>query len=204
MKTTETITLIGIFATLTVSFINIILIRNKARVDGITNNRMIWINNVRDVISDVLTFDPIMVVYKPECKIDLDNAFRKNINTLKLYLNFQGELDKKIISECNILLDLLPQITILSTDGVVDAKPQLQFLDAQDKILMLSQIYLKSEWSRVKYENRIVKWPGKYWSLFKGFKETKLVNDLTIAFNHEVAHDNRRRTELNFFGIRRD
>lgn len=193
MSTAEVVTLIGILITLIISLINIIITRNKAIVDGITHNRMVWINDVRNVLSDILTFDPMLVIDKPEKKFDLDNLFRKNVNTLKLYLNFKGELDNEIISECNKLLDTLPNLTILN-DGVVDSRLVPQFYLVQDNVLKLGQIYLKSEWTRVKYENRLFK-PLKYWSPSTGFKEAKLIEDLTAAYDAIFALDDQRRLE---------
>lgn len=144
----QVITTICVVGTLILGVINIICSLHKGRVDGITNKRVEWINEVRSVAAEILQYDPRSYGEGPDrerAKIDvIKNAYRLNI-----LLNVMRPFDGVILE---YLCDYVSTIKIgITQNDVIRDK----FVKSKRRLKLTIQIYLKSEWNRVKHENKI-------------------------------------------------
>lgn len=192
----EAYTVVGILLTLFISLISLwfTVKNNKAvqYVDSVTKNRIEWIDKLRKNISDFLalldTQDLTDTILTPEeaSKYPFgDNLQRLNQLgcEIKLMLNFSDSFDRKIMhqidlsilgyknlyisSQSSILAQMKSGEKLFVPDKEVTNK-QEAIMSSKEKLLSDMQIYLKSEWNRVKYESK-----GKTYE-----KETQLF-DLT-------------------------
>lgn len=119
-------------------------------VQYITNKRVDWIYEVRNTLAEYIALAQECANKKVLDKsITIPEKIYRELNVylakLRLLFNFDGDDDKKI-------LDLLDNIK-----NNISAGEDFNVLNFQNDIILLtkySQVYLKLEWERVKYEIR--------------------------------------------------
>ena len=119
-------------------------------VQYITNKRVDWIYEVRNTLAEYIALAQECANKKVLDKsITIPEKIYRELNVylakLRLLFNFDGDDDKKI-------LDLLDNIK-----NNISAGEDFNALNFQNDIILLtkySQVYLKLEWERVKYEIR--------------------------------------------------
>ncbi len=158
----EWITVIGVILTLLIGFINIIVAINRNRMDGVTNNRVIWIQSVRETIAKLSALTPEESV----------SEFNKLAYILSAYLNPTGQFD-------HVIMDFLVDLAKARAEDQ-NALNIRRLTECRNIFLLACQIYLKAEWDRVKWENKVIKC-GKY-------KEKKRINKLLKSFNEKNAY----------------
>ncbi len=192
----EAYTVAGILLTLIISVISLWLTvkNNKAvqYVDSVTKNRVEWIDKLRKNISDLLalldTQDLTDTILTPDeaSKYPFGDNLQK-LNQLgceiKLMLNFSDSFDREIMYQIDLIILGYKNLYISSQRNILGqlksgeklfvpdkevADKQEVLISLKEKLLSDMQIYLKSEWNRVKYESK-----GKTYE-----KETQLF-DLT-------------------------
>lgn len=158
--TTDLITLLGIIVTLIISIFSIWVNMHRNRVDGVTKNRVEWIEKVRNIVAEIARYDyDEKGANADNDKIAKDcNALAranenlmKNAHSLFMYLNVLGKFDCVASYYLKHLVDNRKK-NISNTDHYFD------FVEAKRLFLLTMRIYLKAEWDRVKWENRVVKW----------------------------------------------
>jgi len=97
----DKVVLIGIMLTFIVSTLALIQALKKMKIDNITQNRVEWINTLRNYIADYISaidLYKIQVSIKEEKQIMnfRDVLMQKNA-LIKLHLNFKGNIDKRIL-----------------------------------------------------------------------------------------------------------
>lgn len=136
---TQTITLIGLGITALLGVLNLRATNRKIRIDGISSKRTQWIGSVRDITADIVCCDLREVKDDGQFNVEYNRLLR-NAYLLSLYLNIQGPFDR-------VVLDYLIQF-------VKDQRQQSDNLVKNRRLLNFAvQIYLKSEWNRVKCES---------------------------------------------------
>lgn len=135
----------------------------ESKRTGITVQRMNWIAEIRKIFAELMAFDFETLVTK-QAKQD---EFNKTIQLLKLYLNFSGKIDEKILDSLNVLAE--------SVSNEVDNDSKGTFEREQRNIQMHAHIYLKSEWNRVKFESDPENISRKY-------NEEEAIKDLTEKY----------------------
>lgn len=192
----EAYTVVGILLTLFISLISLwfTVKNNKAvqYVDSVTKNRVEWIDKLRKNISDFLalldTQDLTDTILTPEeaSKYPFgDNLQRLNQLgcEIKLMLNFSDSFDREIMYQIDLIILGYKNLYISSQSSILEqiksgeklfvpnkevTDKQEALITSKEKLLSDMQIYLKSEWNRIKYESK-----GKTYE-----KETQLF-DLT-------------------------
>ncbi len=183
---------IGISFTLLFSLVNLLksiidgVVRTRenkkqVRINYITDKRIDWINKVRDTaaeyVSLVMDITGHAINSEEENKIEAESypaeEFRSNLTTLikKLYslqllLNFNGYIDAIIIKK---------------TEEINDDIRNGKYSDANIKsqlIIVHLQIYLKSEWNRVKKEAE-----------FKSYNNDQILIDIIKLYKSYPASD---------------
>lgn len=175
-------TVIGIILTLLVSGISLFYtVRNNKAVhyvNSITKHRVEWIDKIRKNSSEFISIlDTQEVTDGLATPNDLlKHPFGNNMQKLnqlaaeiKLMLNFADELDREIMAlidmillsyknfyllvQSNIMQDIKNGDMIFVPSDEVNKK-QRQIDELSSRFLSLMQIYLKSEWNRVKHESK--------------------------------------------------
>lgn len=136
---TQAITLFGLGITALLGVLNLRATNRKIRIDGISSKRTQWIGSVRDVTADIVCCDLREIKDDGQFNVEYNRLLR-NAYLLSLYLNIQGPFDR-------VVLDYLIQF-------VKDQHQQSDNLVKNRRLLNFAvQIYLKSEWNRVKCES---------------------------------------------------
>lgn len=162
----------GILLTFLISTFSLIMsIRNNKAVhyvNSITKTRIEWIQDLRDTIAEFISKTNIYnnAYYKnnyDKMGVHLSDC-QKLCSKVKLLLNCYDQKDKEIIKLCNLILEsyrkycdevhgckvndkgyFIKTPNMEEYSGIVNSKIE----ELSDKV----QIYLKSEWNRVKYES---------------------------------------------------
>lgn len=162
----------GILLTFLISTFSLIMsIRNNKAVhyvNSITKTRIEWIQNLRDTIAEFISKTNIHnnAYYKnnyDKMGVHLSDC-QKLCSKVKLLLNCCDQKDKELIELCNLILEsyreycdevhgckindkgyFIETSNMKKYKGIVSSKIE----ELSDKV----QIYLKSEWNRVKYES---------------------------------------------------
>ncbi len=175
-------TSIGIIATFFVSILSLWFTtrNNKAihYVNSVTQSRVEWIDKLRKNISDFISLLDTQDL--TDTYIDVDNLAQKslsiNLQTLiqigteiKLMLNFSDKFDNEIMEEIDIIIIKYKTLYVNIQQNIIENQkerfaifvPNEKVKGIQDEIDELStallsdmQIYLKSEWNRVKNESQ--------------------------------------------------
>ncbi|MCT6925125.1 hypothetical protein [Metasolibacillus sp.] len=115
-------TLIGVMITAGISLIVALINNSRSKktlfINTITNNRIEWMNNTKEminhfiVLTEVNTHTPVKI--SGDSKFEYFNELSKTRNKILLHLNFKGYIDSKIIETINkieysiqVLADLL-------------------------------------------------------------------------------------------------
>lgn len=168
---------IGIWLTFLIGIINIVITVHKNNVEGITNKRAQWVNDVRNVGTVILQYDPRM--YDDEKNIQIAKIeIMKNVYKLNMLLNVTGALD-------GVVLDYLCEYLRAIKIGCQNDDDRNEFLKCKRKLKYAIQIYLKSEWNRVKREN------GIRFKLYKGEKWFRSIYKYRVEKYNENIEINR-------------
>lgn len=174
----ERITLIGAILVFLVGLINIFLTGHRNNTEGVAKYRKEWIAEVRSLTAQVLGGETEGAVYK--------------IEQLLLYLNpsKNHSLDQDLVC----LFKLLKNVYITDLSNPQDTTPAR--IDFKKRSLMLvseieekMRVYLKMEWTRVKYESAIfigkfqyrTCWKLKYWP-WSGFSEKNALTEISRQY----------------------
>lgn len=178
----ETITLISAIAAAVIGIANILLTVHRSHIESITRYRKEWISEVRESTATVLSG-------KKEYAI-------QEIEKLILYLNPSKShaLDQDIVR----LLDFLKNSYILLS-GRDSQELRINF-QSRDLYLISDirkrmHVYLKMEWTRVKYESSIIKisyhycWKRCLWP-WSGFDEEKAIKKIQKEYGYDLSKYN--------------
>lgn len=210
LKTNEdAFTVIGILLTLVISSISLwfSVKNNKAvhYVNSVTKNRVEWIDKLRKNMAEFISILDTQDLTDTFVEMDefIKYPIGKNLQKLnqigteiKLMLNFSDDFDRKIMNKIDFIIVNYKNFFVKIQRNILDNKkndsliftPSEEVIKKQELIDSLSidllsdmQIYLKSEWNRVKYESR-----GKTYE-----KETQLFDlEELIAKKSNVNYKN--------------
>lgn len=164
LDTKDLVTLIGIVFTFIVSILNLINSSNKNKVDFVSQNRMDWINSVRNITNEIISWR----------FYDSPKDLLKMINKLILYLNISNEIDNKIITQILKMYDFAYKLSFYQNDLKTNSakKTYESYYTCKQNVNTLIRIYLKKEWTRIKAESRVLHIPFfQYWIPLAGFNE---------------------------------
>lgn len=184
MDAKSLVTFIGIILVFIVGIINIFLTGHKNATDGVTKYRTEWIAEVRKLVSQVLSGETDGVIWK--------------IEQLMLYLNpsHNHDLDKDLVHLLCILkntyvMDLLGNQNLTPSRLNFGKRSLLLIGDIEDRM----HVYLKMEWTRVKYESAFNKIPYHYcwkccWWPWSGFDERRAIDKIAKDYEIDLSHFN--------------
>lgn len=102
-------TLLGVVVTAGISLIVALINNSRSKktlfINTITNNRIEWMNNTKEminhfiVLTEVNTHSPVKI--SGDSRFEYFNELSKTRNKILLHLNFKGYIDKKIIETIN-------------------------------------------------------------------------------------------------------
>ena len=175
-------TVLGILLTLFISLLSLFfnLKSNKAvrYLDSVTKNRVEWIDKLRKLISEFFaildTQDLTDSIITPDelRQYPFGNDFRKLKQIgyeVKLMLNFSDDLDGRIMQQIDFIIVSYKNLLICIRSSILDCienrdeiyVPNESVIAKQNELELLTekllsdmQIYLKSEWNRVKCETK--------------------------------------------------
>lgn len=177
----DAFTVIGILLTLVISSISLwfSVKNNKAvhYVNSVTKNRVEWIDKLRKNVAEFISI--LDTQHLTDTFVEMDEfikyPFGKNLQKLnqigteiKLMLNYTDEYDRKIMNKIDLLIVNYKNLFVKIQRNILDNKknnmlifaPSEEVIKKQETIDSLSidllsdmQIYLKSEWNRVKHES---------------------------------------------------
>lgn len=179
----DAILAIGVLLTFTASMLSLYFsVRNNKAVhyvNSVTKNRVEWIERFRSNIAKLITLTKTedMLNYAPSVREISERSMDENINRvkevatlLKLQLNFTDKMDRQLIEKIDnleLMYELICAKVVKKAFRdrqeweekffVPDAELN-ELAEQKDElsreIVKDAQIYLKSEWNRVKYESR--------------------------------------------------
>jgi hypothetical protein len=93
------ITVVGIIATFILGLINILMSLRRTKIENITQNRMTWINSMRTLLAELVAMTDMEIFQRMDNEItnNFISALNIKVAKLKLYLNFDGDFDIRII-----------------------------------------------------------------------------------------------------------
>lgn len=178
----DAVTAIGIILTFFISLVSLwFTVRNNKAVhyvNSVTKNRVDWIDKLRKNMSEFIAVLDTQDL--TDTFIELDDFIKipigenlKRLNQIgseiKLMMNFSDSFDRKIMNQISLIIAQYKNFYIKIQQSILENKkngeaifvPNQEIIELQQKIdqsseLLLSnmQVYLKSEWNRVKYESR--------------------------------------------------
>lgn len=177
----DAFTVIGIVITFLISIFSLFynVKNNKAvhYVNSVTKNRVEWIDKLRKNVSKFIsildTQDLTYTVAKTEDIIKYpfsENLYKLNQigSEIKLMLNFSDDFDREIMDQIDIIILTYKNLYVTTQSCIIEntkkksplfvpsdelMKKQTDIDSLTQKLLSDMQIYLKSEWNRVKYES---------------------------------------------------
>lgn len=178
----DAITAVGIVLTFLISLISLwfTVKNNKAvhYVNSVTKNRVDWIEKLRKNMAEFIALLDTQDL--TDTFIELDDFIKipmgenlKRLNQtgaeIKLMMNFSDSFDRKVINQIDLIiaqykrfhLQIQQSIFENKTNGDTIFVPNKEIMELQQKMEQSSadlldnmQVYLKSEWNRVKYESK--------------------------------------------------
>ncbi len=178
----DAFTVMGVLLTLVISSISLwfSVKNNKAvhYVNSVTKNRVEWIDKLRKNIAEFISLLDTQDLTDTFVEMDdfVKYPFGEKLSRLnqigteiKLMLNFSDEYDRKIMDKIELIIINYKNLFVKIQRNILENEknkaliftPNSEVLKKQKLIESLSeellsdmQIYLKSEWNRVKYESR--------------------------------------------------
>lgn len=178
----EFISLIGIALVFIVGIINILITVHGDYQNGVTKNRVQWIENIRKISSKIMAYDYTNDLSN-EILYKMNEEMIKNINILSMYLNPIGSLDSLINIQLNKMLKFL------RIDNSYNKKQN--FSKARSLFICSMVVYMKSEWERVKWESKFFKLPfrnksklenERIQSILSTFKDNDSMDKVKLEF----------------------
>jgi len=156
-----------------VGLLNVILTIHKAKLEGITQHRMEWISSVRSEIAYILCWKLIELDNSDEEKIESGlYELRHSIIMVSLYMNIGNKTDNKVIDHCSKLYRAALYCARHHETDKGYKEKRNEFFSERIELRNIMQIYLKKEWTRVKYESCAIKLPFKNYGVpFLGYRE---------------------------------
>lgn len=185
----DSFTSIGILITFIISSVSLYFTVKNNRavyyVDSVTKNRVEWIDKLRNNLSEFIslsnTQDFTENFLSP--RLILEKDFEKRIDKLnligtkiKLMLNFSDPFDKLFIEKIDLQILNVNCLYLKTLNNAIEGEAkeieiytpnsdiyllQNKIEELNQKIIEDAQIYLKSEWNRVKYESQGKKYDKK-------------------------------------------
>lgn len=173
----DALTSIGIILTFSVSAISLYFsVRNNKAVhyvNSVTKNRVDWIYKFRDLVSEFIAMVCIenITFFISSTNDDIEKSGKHLLrtkelsNSIKLMLNFSDKTDRKIINLVSEIMDLFSMYyhdafeCEIEDEKYFEETENMHILSDKMKnditeLTKLVQIYLKSEWNRIKYESK--------------------------------------------------
>jgi hypothetical protein len=158
MQIKDLLTLIGLLITIIIGIYNLLLLKGNRYISSVSAERMKWINNIRDLFSQ---YDKIAVLQITRFNelIHYKNTKIEDVSNELIYLNNHIEL---FLNPTEIVTVKLMEIQNSITEQLLNDFPLPQFNDKElsKKLLLLhyvQQVILKTEWKRIKKENKLGK-----------------------------------------------
>lgn len=178
----DAFTAIGILLTFFISLISLrfTVKNNKAvhYVNSVTKNRVEWIDKLRKNMAEFISLLDTQDL--TDTFIEIDEFIKipigknlKNLNQIgseiKLMMNYSDRFDREIMDQIDLIIVCYKKLHLKIQQTIMDNKknhdvifiPDDEVLKSQEEINVLSarllsdmQVYLKSEWNRVKYESK--------------------------------------------------
>lgn len=178
----DAITAVGIVLTFLISLISLrfTVKNNKAvhYVNSVTKNRVDWIDKLRKNMAEFISLLDTQDL--TDTFIEIDDFIKipigenlKKLNQIgseiKLMMNYSDSFDRKIMNQIDLIIVCYKKLHLKIQQSIMDNKknhdviftPDDEVLKSQAEIDVLStkllsdmQVYLKSEWNRVKYESK--------------------------------------------------
>jgi len=185
-----TAALIAAVVALLIGMLNIVFTSRRIKMDGITKQRMLWIEEVRNLATIIIAY-PVTERKSEGYRIKDPKYLGEPLYKLMLYLNVQDEKDQEIIDLAQTMVSNATCIKFLSNSiGSTEQYTQrwfseaskdytIEFKQAREKFIEKIRVYLKVEWTRVKVESSVFHCFSPYWRIFKGFNENKAHLEIT-------------------------
>ena len=164
--------------------------QKKLWQSGVTEKRMSWISEVRNIAALLLSYEYKELLQSPAKY----SEYKREACKLKLYLNFAGKLDFVIAEALNDITEML-NAKWLTEEALYAQDDQELFDNMRAKLEKSIRIYLKSEWNRVKFENMTYK-------LGVTFDEDESMDELTKQYE-ESETSTALRPALEAFEVRK-
>lgn len=107
----DLITFIGIIITFLTGVLNLFQNKKSLYINNITKYRMIWITTLRGHVANLKELSNITNLYimarDGANKINYRRELEKNVSYIKMYLNFNGKLDNKLITKVEKLKSII-------------------------------------------------------------------------------------------------
>lgn len=176
--------------------INIIISIYKNRQDGITKYRMNWINDVRNEFTNILGWSWYYQDENGNVKFNSVNELRKSVYKISLFLNVKDDYDKKILKKTFDYFNAVEKayqglkLGEYSNDNNMAIYAAIQSNDllkkaekSKKELHKMIRVYLKTEWTRVKYDSSITKIGYcKYWKPIIGFNANKAIEKFSKEY----------------------
>ena len=177
----EQVTIIGIMLTLIVGIINIFVSTHRIRSEIVTQNRMKWIDSVRSLTGDIVS-------WRPNGSL---TELRRIMNKLILLLNISSEIDNKVTHNLLLMFDAAYKLSFYSDYESSNARKLYEeYYDCKQNVNTLMRIYLKKEWTRIKVESRVWRIPFyHYWIPFFGFNEKWATRSLMKKYEKVKSYE---------------
>lgn len=163
----QIITSCGVIATAILGTANLVASVRKIHIDGISNKRSQWIESVRNITAGVVCYDLRKIKNTPQFEKEY-GEFLKNAYRLSLHLNIQGPFDR-VVSD--YLIEFVKSQHQCSDD----------FVHNRRMLNFAVQVYLKSEWDRVKCESSI--------NPFKKYNEKKSIMSILGSLKGDYVNE---------------
>lgn len=178
----EAFTVAGILLTFLISLISLkfTVKNNKAvhYVNSVTKSRVEWVDKLREDIANFIAILDTQDLTDTIAKTDdiVNYPFNKNLQKLnqigseiKLMLNFSDSFDRDIMEQIDIITYHYKILYVIAQRCILEnqknelylfepnkdmLKKQNEINKSSEKLLSDMQIYLKSEWNRIKHESK--------------------------------------------------
>lgn len=167
--------------------INTVISINKNRQEGVTKYRMNWINDVRNEFTNILSWSWYYQNEDGNIKFNDVDELRKSIYKISLYLNVKDDYDQQILKKAFDYLNTVETAYQQLKLGEYSNNNSIAYCAAsqsdnllkkaenlKNELHKLIRVYLKTEWTRVKYDSSITKFGYfKFGKPFLGFNANK-------------------------------
>ena len=175
--------------------INVAAIQKRNRLEGITAYRMQWIENLRNEYSKILSWNYYSQRDDGTITINSINCLRESVEKVALLLNVSDDYDNKILKLTyeylnklelvNTSLNLANLISNDTSDFFLIISSNAYYkeaLELKPELQKLVRIYLKTEWTRVKFETLFLKNKLSEFKKNRSFSSEKAIEKFTKEY----------------------